>query len=91
MRRPLDWARHAIDLALGRGGDQAVVKEKDKISYYGGKTKQVEKSTRVRARVKAHALRQVIEGKEQVAIMGHKIGDWIVLAQQSVSTERPEA
>ena len=56
----LDWARHAIDLALGRGGDQAVVKEKDKISYYGGKTKQVEKSTRVRARVKAHALRQVI-------------------------------
>ena len=71
----LDWARHAIDLALGRGGDQAVVKEKDKISYYGGKTKQVEKSTRVRARVKAHALRQVIEGKEQVAIMGHKIGD----------------
>ena len=46
----LDWARHAIDLALGRGGDQAVVKEKDKISYYGGKTKQVEKSTRVRAR-----------------------------------------
>lgn len=70
-----DWARHAIDLALGRGGDQAVVKDKDKISYYGGKTKQVEKSTRVRARVKAHALRQVIEGKDQVVIMGHKIGD----------------
>ena len=68
-------ARIAMELALGRGGDQAVVKEKDKISYYGGKTKQVEKSTRVRARVKAHALRQVIEGKEQVAIMGHKIGD----------------
>ncbi len=70
-----DWARHAIDLALGRGGDQAVVKDKDKISYYGGKTKQVEKTTRVRARVKAHALRQVIEGKEKVVIMGHKIGD----------------
>lgn len=70
-----DWARHALELALGRGGDQAVVKDKDKISYYGGKTKQVEKTTRVRARVKAHALRQVIEGKEQVVIMGHKIGD----------------
>lgn len=70
-----DWARHAIDLALGRGGDQAVVKDRDKISYYGGKTKQVEKSTRVRARVKAHALRQVIEGKDKVVIMGHKIGD----------------
>ncbi len=84
---------HAIDLALGRGGDQAVVRRrKDKISYYGGKTKQVEKSTRVRARVKAHALRQVIEGKEQVAIMGHKIGDldsfW---CGNRCPTERPEA
>ncbi len=51
-----EWAKNAIELALGRGGDQAVVKEKEKISYYGGKKKQVEKSTRVRARVKAHAL-----------------------------------
>jgi len=71
----LEWARHAIDLALGRGGDQAVVKDRDKMSYYGGKTKQVEKSTRVRARVKAHALRQVIQGKTKVVVMGHKMGD----------------
>lgn len=70
-----EWARHALDLALGRGGDQAVIKDHDKLSYYGGKTKHVEKSTRVRARVKAHALRQVIEGRSQVVIMGHKIGD----------------
>ena len=70
-----EWARHALDMALGRGGDQAVIKDRDKISYYGGKNKQVEKGTRVRARVKAHALRQVIEGKDQVVIMGHKIGD----------------
>ena len=69
------WAQSAIDLALGRGGDQAVVKSGDKISYYGGKTKQVEKGTRVRARVKAHALKQIIAGKERVVIMGHKIGD----------------
>lgn len=69
------WAQNAIDLALGRGGDQAVVKSGDKISYYGGKTKQVERGTRVRARVKAHALKQIIEGKDQVMIMGHKIGD----------------
>lgn len=69
------WAQNAIDLALGRGGDQAVVKAGDKISYYGGKTKQVEKGTRVRARVKAHALKQIILGKERVVIMGHKIGD----------------
>ena len=70
-----EWARHAIDLALGRGGDQAVVKDRDKMSYYGGKTKQVEKSTRVRARVKAHALRQVIQGKDKVVVMGHRLGD----------------
>lgn len=69
------WAQNAIDLALGRGGDQAVVKAGDKISYYGGKTKQVEKGTRVKARVKAHALKQIILGKDQVVIMGHKIGD----------------
>ena len=71
----VEWSRNAIELALGRGGDQAVVKDHDKISYYGGKTKQVEKSTRVRARVKAHALKQLLEGKERVMIMGHKIGD----------------
>ena len=70
-----EWARNAVDLALGRGGDQAVVKAGEKISYYGGKTKQVEKPTRVKARVKAHALKQIIQGKEQVFIMGHKIGD----------------
>ncbi len=70
-----DWARSGIDLALGRGGDQAVFKDGDKISYYGGKTKQIEKTTRVRARVKAHALKQLIEGKEQVVIMGHKMAD----------------
>ena len=69
------WAQNAIDLALGRGGDQAVVKSGDNISYYGGKTKQVEKGTRVKARVKAHALKQILLGKDQVVIMGHKIGD----------------
>ena len=70
-----EWAKNAIDLALGRGGDQAVLKDHDKIYYYGGKKKQVEKGTRVRARVKAHALKQLLEGKEQVVVMGHKIGD----------------
>ncbi len=70
-----EWARNAIDLALGRGGDQAVIKEKDNISYYGGRAKQVQKNTRVRARVKAHALRQLLETKDKVIIMGHKTGD----------------
>lgn len=70
-----DLARTAIDLALGRGGDQAVVKEGDKISYYGGKSVQLEKSTRVKARVKAHALKEYVETKEKVVIMGHSNGD----------------
>lgn len=71
----VEWCRSAIDLALGRGGDQAVIKDGEKISYYGGKKKQVEKSTRVRSRVKAHALKQLLQGKEKVVVMGHKIGD----------------
>lgn len=70
-----EYARTAIDLALGRGGDQAVVKDNDKIYYYGGKSKQVEKSTRVKARVKAHALRELMEAKDKIIVMGHKIGD----------------
>ena len=70
-----DLARAAIDLALGRGGDQAVIKDGDKISYYGGKSVQMEKNTRVKARVKAHALKEYVETKEKVVIMGHSIGD----------------
>lgn len=69
------YARTAIDLALGRGGNQAVVKKKDKIYYYGGKTKQVEKSTRVKARVKAQALREIMENKDKVFVMGHTRAD----------------
>ena len=68
-------AKAAMDLALGRGGDQAVVKENDKISYYGGKSQQMEKNTRVKVRVKAHALRQILENNENVLIMGHKLPD----------------
>ncbi len=69
------YARSAIDLALGRGGDQAVVKVQGVIRYYGGKTEQVEKNTRVKARVKALALREIMEGRENVIIMGHSISD----------------
>lgn len=70
-----ELARMAIDLALGRGGDQVVVKEGEEISYYGGKAKQVERNTRVKARVKAHALREIIESREHVVVMGHSISD----------------
>ena len=71
-----EFARNAIDLALGRGGDQAVVKMPDNIIYYGGKTQQVEKNTRVKARVKAQALKEIISAKDKVFIMGHRIGDF---------------
>ena len=70
-----EFARNAIDLALGRGGDQAVVKTPDNIIYFGGKSQQVEKNTRVKARVKAQALREIISGKERVLIMGHRLAD----------------
>jgi c-di-AMP phosphodiesterase-like protein len=70
-----EYARAAIDLALGRGGDQAVIKDREKISYYGGKSISVEKSTRVKARVKAHAFREFVEAKDKIIVMGHKIGD----------------
>ncbi|MDO4331949.1 MAG: DHH family phosphoesterase [Eubacteriales bacterium] len=70
-----EFARIAIDLALGRGGDQAVVKTPDKINYYGGKSQQVEKNTRVKARVKAHALKEIISSKDHVLIMGHANAD----------------
>ena len=70
-----EYARAAIDLALGRGGDQVVEKDKDKIVYYGGKRVQVEKSTRVKARVKAQALREIIMANDDVFVMGHAIED----------------
>ena len=70
-----EYARMGIDLALGRGGDQVVVKEGEEVTYYGGKAKQVERNTRVKARVKDHALREIIESREHVVIMGHTISD----------------
>ncbi len=70
-----EFARNAIDLALGRGGDQAVMKMPENIMYYGGKSQQIEKSTRVKARVKAHALKEIISIKDVIFVMGHHLGD----------------
>ena len=68
-------ARVAIDLALARGGDQAVVKEGKNIKYFGGKREQTAKNTRVKARVKAEALREFIMSKDQIVVMGHRLAD----------------
>ena len=70
-----NFARVAIDLALARGGDQAVVKKGSDITYFGGKREQTAKNTRVKARVKAEALREFIMTRDQVIVMGHKIAD----------------
>lgn len=70
-----NYARMAINLALARGGDQAVIKDCKGITYFGGKKEQTAKNTRVKARVKAEALREFIVAKDQVIVMGHKISD----------------
>ena len=70
-----EYARVAMELALARGGNQAVTKEGDNITYFGGSSQQVDKNTRVKARVKAQALREFIQNNEKVVVMGHKIPD----------------
>lgn len=70
-----ELASTAIDLALGRGGDQAVLKDGNKVYYYGGKSKSVEKNSKVKSRVKATAFRDLLMEKENVYIMGHHLAD----------------
>ena len=70
-----NYARVSIDLALARGGDQVVVKSNEGIKYYGGKREMTAKNTRVKARVKAEALREYITTKETILVMGHKMTD----------------
>lgn len=68
-------ANDAMDIALGRGGDQAVVRTDGKYSFFGGKAQELEKRTKVKARVVAHALEELIEDAANVIIMGHQNGD----------------
>ena len=64
-------AQTAMDIVLGRGGDQAVIRENEKYTFFGGRTLEVEKRTKVKARTVARALEQIIEESENVIIMGH--------------------
>ncbi len=68
-------ASSALELALGRGGDQAVLKKVNDFEFYGGKTKAVEKRNKVKARIIAHALRPIIDESQSVYIMGHTFPD----------------
>jgi c-di-AMP phosphodiesterase-like protein len=70
-----EMAQSSLDMALGRGGDQAAVKVKDKLTFYGGKSNAVEKRNRVRARVISHALRDLMLESDLVLVMGHKMPD----------------
>lgn len=71
-----ELAQSSLDLALGRGGDQVVIKDdQGKVRFFGGKTNPMEKRTRVRARVISHALKDLVQQSEQVMIMGHKAPD----------------
>ncbi|MBR5637412.1 MAG: DHH family phosphoesterase, partial [Pseudobutyrivibrio sp.] len=69
------YAHMAIDLALGRGGCQVVVKNGQSVSYYGTHGKEVERTTRVKARVKAQALRELMESRDRIIVMGHNLSD----------------
>ena len=75
IRESNELSHAALDIALARGGDQCVVREDDKNAYYGGKTEAKEKRTKVKARVKAHVLRDQISEASNVIIMGHQNPD----------------
>lgn len=68
-------ARTAIDLALGRGGDQVLIKEGEKYLFYGGKSGEISHNARIRARVKADALKELMADSSNIYVMGHKNGD----------------
>ncbi len=70
-----ETAVSALDLALGRGGDQCVIKRNERFTFYGGKSKAVEKKTRVKARIISYALKDLIRSSDHVLIMGHTYPD----------------
>lgn len=70
-----DKARQALDMALGRGGDQAAIKQRDVYEFFGGVSMGVETGTKVHTRITATAIEELIEGSENVLIMGHRFAD----------------
>lgn len=69
------FSSSALDMALGRGGDQAIIKDSNEFRFYGGKSQETEKRTRVKARVIALAIRELISNADSIIIMGHRNGD----------------
>ncbi len=75
VRESGDKAKQALDMALGRGGDQAAIKQRDAYEFFGGVSMGVEKGTKVHTRITATAIEELIEGSENVLIMGHRFAD----------------
>ena len=75
FRELLDFANLSVDMALSRGGDQAVIRNKFTFEFYGGRSKETEKRTKVKSRVMANALSSLVSDSSQVFIMGHKAPD----------------
>ncbi len=71
----MNSTKAVIDIALGRGGDQAIVKIDGKYEFFGGRTQEMEKRTKVKARMISHALKELIQESDNVLIMGHSNGD----------------
>lgn len=69
------WARQALDMALGRGGDQAAVKSAEGFEFYGGVSRSVEKRSKVKSRIIASAIKDLMAQSESVLIMGHRASD----------------
>lgn len=75
MAQSEEYADQALDLALGRGGDQAVIKRNLKVEYYGGTLQSVEKGNKGKSRIVGHVLKQLIDQSQRVFIMGHRNPD----------------
>jgi len=76
LRETDERARHSLDMALGRGGDQAVLRTDQGFEFYGGKTRSPERRNKVKARVMANVLTEMIDGSDNVLIMGHRFADF---------------
>ncbi len=76
LEESLSFAKLALEMALSRGGDQVVIKNKTGFEFYGGRSKEIEKRTKVKSRVVANALGELIKGSSTVLVMGHKYADY---------------
>lgn len=75
FRENYQFANQSMDMAMSRGGDQAVVRDKNNFGFYGGRAKEVEKQTKVKARIVANALAELLGDTSRVFVMGHKNAD----------------